>query len=79
MIGYGRPGEAPFIFRFRRTGQQVDIGFLKLFLSTSYLDHSGVEQSSMMDNDARFARPVLKPNSREFWDALTLTVVQRPK
>ena len=66
-IGYGRPGEAPFILHFRRTEQRVDVGFLKLFLSTSYLDHSGVEQCSMMDDDARYARPVLKSNLREFW------------
>jgi len=78
-IGYGRPGESPFIFSFRRIGQQVDVGFLKLFLSTSYLDHSGVEQSSMMNDDTRYARPVSKVNLREFWDTLTVTIVQRPK
>lgn len=52
---------------------------LKLFLLTSYFDHSVVEQSSIMNDDARYVRLVSKLNLREFWDTLTLTIVQRPK
>jgi hypothetical protein len=44
-LGYGTGDDAPFVYTLSK-GHDVEVGFLKLFLSTEYVDFSGVPQSS---------------------------------
>ncbi|KAK0187315.1 caspase domain-containing protein [Armillaria mellea] len=44
-IGYGASGMDPRSYRLRE-GQNVDVGFLKLFVSTDYVNLSGIAQKS---------------------------------
>jgi len=63
---------------FLRDGQDVDVGFLKLFLSTHPVDLSDIEQASPFKDDGRHggmrrvsSKPVLT------WDSMCIAVVQR--
>lgn len=90
-IGYGTGGWAPWKYSLRKSeilkpreimqdGQEVDVGFLKLFLSTKPLDLSCMEQES----------PFLPPYAIDYrggsrhqfesiglWDTKVITVVQQ--
>ena len=74
-IGYG-PGE-PRAFKFDLKKEEVDVGFLKLFLTTDYIDFSNVSQPSpfaatrdVVDyDDSKKLDPV--------WDSILIPVVQR--
>jgi hypothetical protein len=73
-IGFGDGGSVPFTYGVR-DGQNVDVGFLKLFLTTEHVDFSNVPQSSPF-NQVRVDREVQsKITSR--WDTMLVTVVQR--
>ncbi|KAK0234489.1 hypothetical protein EDD85DRAFT_84611 [Armillaria nabsnona] len=50
-IGYGASRTVPPIYTLRE-GQYVNVGFLKLFFSTEYIDLSGVVQRSAFDNSS---------------------------
>ncbi|KAI0309170.1 hypothetical protein OF83DRAFT_1159204 [Amylostereum chailletii] len=73
-IGYGS-GEAPPQYYFLRDEQDVDVGFLKLFLTTGYVDFSNIPQASPFDPN----RPTspFRPKKPPLWDTLLVTVVQR--
>ncbi|KAK0214569.1 hypothetical protein IW262DRAFT_1515117 [Armillaria fumosa] len=73
-IGYGTSGTVPHIYTLRK-GQDVDVGFLKLFFSTEYLDLSGVVQKSPF-TESRGGGQVV-PQSRCLWDELCIAVVQK--
>ncbi|KAK0486537.1 hypothetical protein IW261DRAFT_1664882 [Armillaria novae-zelandiae] len=72
--GYGASGTVPHIYTLRK-GQDVDVGFLKLFFSTEYLDFSGVVQGSPFIDCRGGARAM--PESRSLWDAMCVAVVQK--
>jgi hypothetical protein len=73
-IGYGAGGSSPFQY-FIQQGQVVDIGFLKLFLTTECVNFSNVPQVSPFDRDRKME---LKPiKSQAVWDTLLVTLVQR--
>lgn len=74
-IGYGSGGTVPFVY-FMRDGQDVDVGFLKLFLTTEPVDYSNIPQTSPFDvNDRAFG--IYKPKPPLIWDTLLVAVVQR--
>ncbi|KAK0234488.1 hypothetical protein EDD85DRAFT_774432 [Armillaria nabsnona] len=73
-IGYGASGTVPHMYTLRE-GQDVDVGFLKLFLSTEYMDLSGIVQESPFTEIRGGARAV--PESRRLWDSMCVAVVQK--
>ena len=79
-MGYGDSGTVPHTF-FLRDGQDVDVGILKLFLSTKQVDLSDVAQSSpFVLTGARSSAPAqLKGRNklRLNWDTILIPVVQR--
>ena len=50
------------------------MGYVKLFLSTEYVDYSGIRQKSPFLFEARSAE--YKPK-RRVWDTLSIPIVQR--
>ncbi len=73
-IGYGARGTVPHIYTLRE-GQDVDVGFLKLFFSTEYLDLSGIVQGSPFI-ECRGGTQAM-PESRNLWDTMCVAVVQK--
>ncbi|KAK0234529.1 hypothetical protein EDD85DRAFT_922629 [Armillaria nabsnona] len=73
-IGYGASGTVPHMYTLR-DGQDVDVGFLKLFYSTEYLDLSGIVQGSPF-NIIRSAKRAV-PDSKYLWDSMCVAVVQK--
>ena len=74
-IGYGSGGGRGFKFKLSE-GKDVDVGYLKLFLTTKYIDYSYVAQDSpfggtreLVDDPGQRPRPV--------WDSILVQVVQR--
>jgi len=74
-IGYGSGGSVPFSF-FMRDGQDVDVGFLKLFLTTEPVDYSNIPQTSPFHLDHR-GNGTYKTKPRLIWDTILVAVVQR--
>ncbi|EIM79484.1 uncharacterized protein STEHIDRAFT_163672 [Stereum hirsutum FP-91666 SS1] len=73
-IGYGSSSRRPREY-FLREGQNIDIGFIKVFLSTDYVDLSNISQPSPF-TELRAERPkAFVPVPQ--WDSILVTVVQR--
>jgi len=74
-IGYGSGGSVPLSY-YMRDGQDVDVGFLKLFLTTQPVDYSNIPQSSPFNSDERANAP---PKARPafIWDTILIAIVQR--
>ncbi len=72
-IGYGASGTVPHMYTLRK-GQDVDVGFLKLFFSTEYMDLSGVVQRSPFED----VRQDLPPPKKKIylWHTMCVAVVQ---
>lgn len=78
-IGYGAGGGQPYTFFIPDDDQDLEVGFIKLFISTEPVDLSSIAQRSPWDTavarnpnkDIR-ARPV-----HGVWDTFALAVVQR--
>ena len=76
-VGYGSGGEVPRIFNLYKN-QNVEVGFLKLFLSTEYVDLSDIEQLSPFTGTTRtFGRAEGPRTRRSMWDTILITVVVR--
>ncbi|CCM00516.1 uncharacterized protein FIBRA_02550 [Fibroporia radiculosa] len=73
-IGYGNSGTNPRDF-YLREGQKLDVGFLKVFLSTEYVDLSHIPQPSPFDRDRASRQAPRKP--QEAWDTILIPVIQR--
>lgn len=73
-VGFGDGGMPPFAY-FLRSGQDLDVGFLKLFLSTKYVDLSNIPQLSPFD-EARSVADEEKPEI-DTWGTLLVPVLQR--
>ncbi|PBK66463.1 hypothetical protein ARMSODRAFT_1021270 [Armillaria solidipes] len=73
-IGYGASGTVPHMYTLRK-GQAVDVGFLKLFFSTKYLDMSGIVQESPFTESRGGERAA--PESRRLWATMCVAVVQK--
>ncbi len=74
-IGYGASGTVPYMYTLKK-GQDVDVGFLKLFFSTDYLDLSDIVQGSPFYGDRSSDR--YQPKKMRLWDTMSVAVVQRP-
>ena len=57
------------------TGRKVDVGFLKLFLTTEYVDFSNITQRSPFDK-VRGAGAARK-KSPQIWDTIMYKIVQK--
>ena len=71
-IGYGAGGGNPFEFTLR-PNQTTDMGFLKLFVSTKYVDMGWLCQKDPFDPLARHQMQ-RKIQATDFWDALFVAV-----
>ncbi|VDB92291.1 unnamed protein product [Peniophora sp. CBMAI 1063] len=75
-IGYGPQGGLPYTF-FLHEGQDMDVGCIKLFITTEAVDLSGFAQRSpFIRPESRSTRPAMELNDAA-WDSTTITVVQR--
>ncbi|KIJ27950.1 hypothetical protein M422DRAFT_71496 [Sphaerobolus stellatus SS14] len=76
-IGYGSGGSIPVIFELP-PGKDLDVGFLKLFLTTKIINYSEIPQGSAFPNNSSRAAqwaPV-KPQA-EIWDTIMIPVIQK--
>ncbi|TFY62831.1 hypothetical protein EVG20_g6557 [Dentipellis fragilis] len=73
-VGFGAGGSVPYSY-FLRDGQDVDVGFLKLFLSTEQVDLAHLVQRSPFE-EGRGAQEAPK-RSTPIWDTILVSVVQR--
>jgi hypothetical protein len=77
-IGYGTEGALPF--RYTLSGEQnVDVGFLKLFLSTEPVDLSSIPQEPPFSARKGVGRKSerVKEELDPLWHTLLITVVQK--
>jgi hypothetical protein len=80
-VGFGDSGTVPHAFLLRDE-QDVDVGFLKLFLSREQVDFSDVAQLTPFGPiGARLTRPYEAKHTRLpvrfLWDTILAPVVQR--
>ena len=76
-LGYGRAGERPFTYPIR-PGRDIDVGFLKIYLSTKAFDLSGIAQGSLLAlTKARASGGPWEPPIVETWDTILIPVIQR--
>ncbi|KAG6914882.1 hypothetical protein DXG01_014761 [Tephrocybe rancida] len=75
-IGFGDGGWLPRTY-FLRENQKVDVGFLRLYLSTNYVDYSGIAQQTPFLAGGRGDQPVVSETRRNLWDALTIPIIQQ--
>ena len=73
-IGYGTGG-APAQTFYLRTGQNLDIGFLKIFLCTEPVDLSTIAQSSPFEK-TRSSRQLTKTKEKA-WGTMLIPILQR--
>jgi hypothetical protein len=74
-IGYGAGGATPFRY-YLRDEKEMEVGFLKLFVSTEPIDLSKVPQFSPFDKRNRKIKQYEgKPNG--LWHTSLITVAQR--
>ncbi|KAK0486549.1 hypothetical protein IW261DRAFT_1456027 [Armillaria novae-zelandiae] len=73
-IGYGASGTVPHMYTLRK-GQNVDVGFLKLFFSMEYVDFSGIVQESPFPGIRGVRQST--PESKFLWDSMRVAVVQK--
>jgi hypothetical protein len=80
-VGYGSGGGAPFDYSLRE-GQDVDVGSLKLFISTEQVDLWVIPQQSPFDDETgtvstRLDKPRGKKRPEGMWNSTLITIVQR--
>lgn len=81
-IGYGSGGAPPFQY-FLRKGQNIDLGFLKLFLTSTYVDLSSIVQESPFGGGGGDVRKILEDKTvvqmplHSTWDQVMIAVVQK--
>ncbi len=62
---------------YLRENQSVDIGFLKLYVSTECVDFSVIVQSSPFSLDRRMIPGGTQQKERRVWNSLTIPMIQR--
>ena len=79
-IGYGAGGGIPYVY-YLRDGQDIDVGYLKLFLFTQPVDLSHVPQNSAFAQVSPFA---VRHNNETVgtiptcqWDTILIPIIQR--
>ena len=77
-IGYGAGGGIPYVY-YLRDGQDIDVGYLKLFLFTQHVDLSHVPQNSPFAQVSPFG--VCHHNKTvetiPIWDTILIPIIQR--
>ncbi|KAG6906653.1 hypothetical protein DXG01_012739 [Tephrocybe rancida] len=75
-IGFG---DSPWMPRsyFLRKNQKIDVGFLRLYAATSYIDFSNIVQDSPFGRYPKLDQ--VWPKKRVFGEAFTIPVIQRGK
>ncbi|KAE9398832.1 hypothetical protein BT96DRAFT_994537 [Gymnopus androsaceus JB14] len=73
-IGYGSGGAQPLAFTLENS-QDIDVGYIKLFFSTGYVDYSSVPQKSPFLSERGKGTP--KKTRTTWWDTLLVPVIQR--
>ena len=73
-VGYGPGGWPPLAYEIRK-GQDLDVGFLKIYLSTQPVDLSRIEQqSAFLENRGA---TVWRPEPQDVWDTILIPIIQR--
>ncbi|KAA1472264.1 hypothetical protein DENSPDRAFT_170741 [Dentipellis sp. KUC8613] len=72
-IGYGSGGAAPYEY-YLADGQDIDVGFLKLFLSSEHVDLSHIPQASPF-TDGRGGKPSAV-KTEAVWDTILVPIIQ---
>ncbi|KAJ7190615.1 hypothetical protein GGX14DRAFT_381985 [Mycena pura] len=72
-IGFGDSGAVPRSYILREN-QSVDVGFLKVYLSTEYVDYSGIAQASPFAERRASVQQVKK---RYLWDTIMIPMIQQ--
>ncbi|KAA1472305.1 hypothetical protein DENSPDRAFT_897123 [Dentipellis sp. KUC8613] len=72
-IGYGSGGAAPYEY-YLADGQDIDVGFLKLFLSSEPVDLSHVPQASPF-SEGRAGKPSTV-KTEAVWDTILVPIIQ---
>lgn len=80
-IGFGDSGTPPYKY-FLRENQTVDVGFLKLCLSTELVDYTSVSQVSPFQTNRplrgiKIATKSKSPKKRQLWHTVLIPVVQK--
>ncbi|KAL0066446.1 hypothetical protein AAF712_006488 [Marasmius tenuissimus] len=73
-VGFGDSGTTPFYYRLRNS-QSVDVGFLKLYVSTEYIDYSQIVQETPFVPERQTSPRETK--KRYLWDSMLVPIVQR--
>ncbi|KAK7472144.1 hypothetical protein VKT23_000266 [Stygiomarasmius scandens] len=74
-IGFGDSDTDPQSYYLEKN-QDIDISFLKLYLSTQYVDFSDIPQPSPSDSRKPRNNPLPPPS---LWDTLTIPLIQKRK
>ena len=77
LIGYGAGG-APSRYTLKED-QTLDVGYIKLFISTHAVDLSSIPQLSPFHSEARNVVSQMSRLPPPVWDVITVAVIQRPK
>ncbi|KAJ7909427.1 hypothetical protein B0H13DRAFT_2233080 [Mycena leptocephala] len=82
-IGYGTGGWPPTRFKLPTLPDgrlvDVDVGFLKLFISTKYVDYSLMPQESPFEDFRGIVMDLERRPGPEMWDTMKIAVVLRKK
>ncbi|KAG6899196.1 hypothetical protein C0993_012399 [Termitomyces sp. T159_Od127] len=74
-IGYGDGGWDAQKYTLREN-QTIDVGFLKLYVSTKYIDYSSICQSSPFHNGHARATGIFEMRPKEVWSTMIIPIVQ---
>ncbi|PPQ85019.1 hypothetical protein CVT25_010408 [Psilocybe cyanescens] len=76
-LGHGSNSVFPRSYEIKDDHQDIDVGFLKIFLTTNPINLNNVSQKSPFDV-TRSSKP-FKPKPKDKWDALTIPMIQRKR
>ncbi|KAF8182906.1 hypothetical protein BJ912DRAFT_561571 [Pholiota molesta] len=78
IIGHGSEGVSPFVLDISDRSYGMEVGFLKLFVSTQYVDHSNIPQGSPFKGlNSRGLRPYTKRPNEYFGTVMVPLVVRK--
>ena len=73
-VGYGSGGAPPYIYHIRK-GQYLDVGFLKIYLSTQPIDLSGIQQKPAFLETHTVTPWHWEP--QDAWDTILIPIILR--
>ncbi|KAG6918442.1 hypothetical protein DXG01_014623 [Tephrocybe rancida] len=74
-IGFGDSPWEPRTY-YLREGQSMDVGFLRLYITKTYIDYSDIVQNSPFGRNPLRSNTI-QPKESAFGDALTIPIIQR--